>query len=102
MTSDPGVHSVTIHALVSRVYDGVRVEIDRDRSFSRIDVGTLASWDMVGLLRKIANAVVGCACIDVVGENLWALGYVMAELPNALETAEEWLADSCDTRRGAV
>jgi hypothetical protein len=102
-TPDPGAHSVTVHALVSRTYNGVRVEVDRDRSFARINLGSLPSWDLVGFVDwKIANAVVGCACIEVVGEDLQALGYVVAELPKALEHAEDWLADSCDRRPGAA
>jgi hypothetical protein len=85
--------------VVSRTYNGVRVEVDRDHSFARIDVGTLPSWDLVGFAdRKILYAVAGCTHIEVVGENLRTLGYFVAELPAALENADEWLFESCDTR----
>lgn len=97
-----GQPTVTVRALLRRIYGGVRVEIDQDRSHARIDVGTVPSWELVGLVdQRIAPAVVGCACIEVVGERADALSFLLGELRRLLPVVDDWLADS-DHRRGAA
>lgn len=92
-----------IRTLISRTYNGVRVEIDEGRSRARVDIGALPSWDLVGLVdRRIAPAVVGCAVVEVVGENARSLDYLTAELEKRLPHTEEWLHPSEDTRRGVA
>lgn len=90
-----------IRTLVSRTYNGVRVEIDEDRSQARIDIGGLPSWDLVGLVdRRIAPAVAGCAVVEVVGEDARSLAYLASELEKRLPHVEQWLYPSEDTWRG--
>jgi hypothetical protein len=93
----------SIHTAISRDYDGVRVEVDQERSLARIDIGQLPSWDLVGLVeRRLAPAVVGCAVIEVIGEDTRALDYLVSELDKLLPHIEGWLHPSSDSRRGAA
>lgn len=101
MAPAPATPSVIVSPLARRNYNGVRVEIDHERSCALVDVGRVPSWDLVGgLMRTIANAVFGVARIEVTGENSSAVGYLVSELPKALEHADEWLSSSFDRRAG--
>lgn len=101
--AEPEPQAPTITTWISRTWNGVHVEINEDQAIARIDIGTLPSWDLVGLIeRRIAPAVVRCTRIDVTGENTNAIAYLVEQLNKVLPTTEEWLHHSDDTRRGGA
>lgn len=92
-----------IHTLISRTWNGVRVEINEDCGLARVDIGTLPSYDLVGTIeRYVVPALTGCAAVEVIGENIAAVAYMAEELDKLIPRVEPWLHKSCDTRRGVA
>jgi hypothetical protein len=97
----PGAPTITIRAIYSRAVDGVRLFVDRERGFARVDLGARKSYDLVGLVRKIADAVVGCTDVEIVGDDRRALDYVREQLPKEVRHVDGWLASGLDNRGAA-
>jgi hypothetical protein len=89
---------MTVRAVPSKTIDAVKLVVDRERGIARIDVGALPSWDLVGLVRKLADAVKGCTDVEIVGDDRRALDYVREQLPKELRHVDGWLASGLDNR----
>jgi hypothetical protein len=101
-TPDPGVPSVTVRAVFSKTIDGVSLVVDRERGLARVDVGAHKSYDLVGLVRKIADAIVGCSDVELTGDDRRALDFLREKLPGEIRLAEGWVASGLDNRPGAA
>lgn len=91
--------NITVTTRVVRTYNGITMVLDEERSHAVVDVGRVRSWDAVSALPKLADAVVECVQVDIVGEDAHTLRFLMEELPKRLRHAHLWIAGDFDDRR---
>jgi hypothetical protein len=100
-TPESDAPSVTVRAVLSKTVGGVKLTVDRERGSARVDLGALKNWELVGVVRKIADAVLGCSDVELLGDDRRALDYVREQLPKELHQVDGWLASGLDNRGAA-